>query len=122
MKKTKRITNDELLQRFKEITELSNSLDEMIALKVLKREYKHSNFYAITHKSIEQAYYLYKIENTINFTTLLDNIQKAINGLDADSFNKMLDEANTKTHKDIDDYQKEFEDSGLKDVLKNLKK
>ena len=59
---------------------------------------------------------------TINFTTLLDNIQKAINGLDADSFNKMLDEANTKTHKDIDDYQKEFEDSGLKDILKNLKK
>ena len=118
----KMLTNEEIIAKLSTILDKTNLCDQIEELKIFEPEYKNSAFYKVTHKKIEELFFLYKIQSLLTFDSLLKNLQSMINGIDADSFNKMLDEANAKTNGDIKNYEKEFKDSGILDLLKNSKK
>ena len=81
------MNNALLLQKFKDIIELANPFDQFCALKQLKKEYKHSDFYKNTKLNIYKAYELFCKTQYVGLITTLkellteERLSEFINGV-----------------------------------------
>ena len=67
------MTNQELVQLFREINKHENCFDREIALKQAKKRYKKSQFYKQTHYSIQRAYLIFNFNGLHTLSTLLNS-------------------------------------------------
>ena len=67
------MNNQELFNKFTEISKTSNSLDLYCELKKMERQYKKSSFYKQTKLSIINAYKVFTMDGLIKINNLLHN-------------------------------------------------
>lgn len=94
------MNNIELELKFKEILSKSNTLDSMIELKKIKKEYKKSDFYKETKLPINKAFKLYnsikvaaiieKIKYYTVTTNIIDELNFILENIDEEQINAIL--------------------------------
>ena len=116
------MNNIELEAQFKVISQLNNSLDAIVELKKLNKEYKKSDFYKITKMSIYDAYkaslnfklskIIMRIHSFSNVEDLSLFINELINNIDEDTLNIFLEKlSNVLSMSEIEKYSKQLGDS-----------
>lgn len=65
------MTNNELYQKFKEISQLETSLDIACELKNFNKAYKKSDFYKQTKMPIQEAYKIYLSDTWVQFSRII---------------------------------------------------
>ena len=116
------MNNIELEAQFKVISQLNNSLDAIVELKKLNKEYKKSDFYKMTKMSIYDAYkaslnfklskIIMRIHSFSNVEDLSLFINELINNIDEDTLNIFLEKlSNVLSMSEIEKYSKQLEDS-----------
>lgn len=116
------MNNIELEAQFKVISQLNNSLDAIVELKKLNKEYKKSYFYKMTKMSIYDAYkaslnfklskIIMRIHSFSNVEDLSLFINELINNIDEDTLNIFLEKlSNVLSMSEIEKYSKQLENS-----------
>lgn len=116
------MNNIELEAQFKVISQLNNSLDAIVELKKLNKEYKKSDFYKMTKMSIYDAYkaslnfklskIIMRIHSFSNVEDLSLFINELINNIDEDTLNIFLEKlSNVLSMSEIEKYSKQLENS-----------
>lgn len=86
------MNNIELENKIKEIINIENYFDMMIAVNDFEKEYKTSDFYKITKKSLLEVIKEVKVFYTLQFKDIGKKLQKIINELDLNKINELLDQ------------------------------
>ena len=85
--------NVELEQKVKEILNITNFFDMLLAAKEFEKDYKTSDFYKITKMSLMEIIKDAKVFYGINAENIKNKLQTMINGLDLNSLNTLFDQA-----------------------------
>lgn len=93
--------NNELLLKLKQIDNITNELDRIIALRKFDKEYKKTKFYKATRMSLKQlqATLIYfklqkfadDVVNKLSIDNLSDTINDVLEGIDTGALNKFFD-------------------------------
>lgn len=86
------MNNQELETKVKELLEIENFFDMIIAVKDFEKEYKGSDFYKITKMPLMEVIKNSKMWYVINFKEITSNIQKMINNLDMSKMNDIINQ------------------------------
>lgn len=116
------MNNIELEAKFKTISQINNSLDAIIELNKLKKEYKKSDFYKITKLSIFKAYKMSlefrlayiidKVHSISNMEDLAIRINELIDNIDEDTLNSFAEKlSNIMSISQLEEYNKKLGDS-----------
>ena len=84
--------NVELEQKVKEILNITNFFDMLLAAKEFEKDYKTSDFYKITKMSLMEIIKDAKVFYGINAENIKSKLQNIINGLDLNSLNTLFDQ------------------------------
>ena len=116
------MNNIELEAQFKVISQLNNSLDAIVELKKLNKEYKKSDFYKMTKMSIYDAYkvslnfklsrIIIKLHSLSNVEDLSIFINELINNIDEDTLNLFFEKiSNILSISELEKYNKQLGES-----------
>lgn len=86
------MNNQELELKIKEIIEIPNMFDMIIAAKDFEKDYKTSDFYKITKMSLMEIIKDAKVFYGINAENIKNKLQTMINGLDLNGLNTLFDQ------------------------------
>lgn len=86
------MNNQELETKVKELLDIENFFDMIIAVKEFEKEYKGSDFYKTTKIPLLDVIKNTKIWYGINFKTITAQIQKMINSLDMSHLNTLINQ------------------------------
>lgn len=86
------MNNQELELKIKEIINMPNMFDMIIAAQNFEKEYKQSDFYKATKMPLKEIIKTAKLYYTISYNNILEKIQSLINDLDFNKFNDLLDQ------------------------------
>ena len=86
------MNNQELELKIKEIVNMPNMFDMIIAAQNFEKEYKQSDFYKTTKMPLKEIIKTSKLYYTIYCNNILEKIQSLINDLDFNKFNDLLDQ------------------------------
>ena len=86
------MNNQELELKIKEIVNIPNMFDMIIAAQNFEKEYKQSDFYKATKMNLKEIIKIAKLYYTISYNNILEKIQSLINDLDFNKFNDLLDQ------------------------------
>jgi deoxyribose-phosphate aldolase len=86
------MNNNELEIKIKEIINTSNYFDMVIKAGEFESEYKKSNFYKITKKSLAEVIKESKLFYTMNWESIVSGIQNIIDNLDAKKVMEVINE------------------------------
>ena len=113
--------NVELEQKIKEILNITNFFDMLLAAKEFEKDYKTSDFYKITKIPLMEVLKEVKNFYTFSVDAIVEKIQTVVNNLDLTKLNSLFDEMgnlfqkeNTETMKILDEL-KDFKDVIKKD-------
>lgn len=84
--------NIELEQKVKEILNITNFFDMLLAAKEFEKDYKTSDFYKMTKMSLMEIIKDAKVFYGINAENIKSKLQNMINGLDLNSLNTLFDQ------------------------------
>ena len=84
--------NVELEQKVKEILNITNFFDMLLAAKEFEKDYKTSDFYKMTKMSLMEIIKDAKVFYGINAENIKSKLQNMINGLDLNSLNTLFDQ------------------------------
>ena len=104
--------NVELEQKVKEILNITNFFDMLLAAKEFEKDYKTSDFYKITKIPLMEVLKEVKNFYTFSIDAIVEKIQTAVNNLDLTKLNSLFDEMGNL-------FQKENQETI--DMLDNLK-
>ena len=104
--------NIELEQKVKEILNITNFFDMLLAAKEFEKDYKTSDFYKMTKIPIMEILKEIKSFYTFSIDAVVEKIQTAVNNLDLTKLNSLFDEMGKL-------FQKENQET--MDMLDNLK-
>ena len=76
------MNNEKLQQKLEEISLKTNYLDQILALKMLNKEYKKSQFYKQTRIPLNRLYHDFLIGRFTSLQNVIAFFQEAINHLD----------------------------------------
>ncbi len=112
--------NTELEKRIKEIIDMGNMFDMIIAAKDFEKEYKTSDFYKETKMSLMEVIKDAKMFYLVDTATLKNKIQNTIDGLNIDHLNDLFDKIGGIYAKENNDTLQMLEGlSDFKDIVKN---
>lgn len=86
------MNNQELELKVKELLEIENFFDMIIAVKDFEKEYKYSDFFKATKMPLIDVIKNAKIWYLTNLSFVGDKIQNIINNLDFNKINELLDQ------------------------------
>ena len=86
------MNNQELELKIKEIIEMPNMFDMIIAAKDFEKDYKTSDFYKVTKMSLMEVIKDAKMYYSFSYNGILEKIQSLINDLDFNKVNDLLDQ------------------------------
>lgn len=86
------MNNQELEQKIKEIINIENMFDMIVAAKKFEPEYKNSDFYKVTKMNFHQMIKDAKVYYLMQPNTLKQYLQDTINGLDMSHLNQLFDQ------------------------------
>ena len=104
--------NVELEQKIKEILNITNFFDMLLAAKEFEKDYKTSDFYKITKIPLMEVLKEVKSFYAFSVDAVVEKIQTAINNLDLTKLNSLFDEMGNL-------FQKENQETA--DMLNSLK-
>ena len=104
--------NVELEQKVKEILNITNFFDMLLAAKEFEKDYKTSDFYKITKIPLMEILKEIKSFYTFSIDAVVEKIQTAVNNLDLTKLNNLFDEMGNL-------FQKENQETA--DMLNSLK-
>ena len=104
--------NVELEQKVKEILNITNFFDMLLAAKEFEKDYKTSDFYKITKIPLMEVLKEIKGFYTFSVDAIVEKIQTAVNNLDLTKLNSLFDEMGNL-------FQKENQETA--DMLNSLK-
>ena len=84
--------NVELEQKVKEILNITNFFDMLLAAKEFEKDYKTSDFYKMTKMSLMEIIKDAKVFYGINAENIKSKLQNMINGLDLNNLNTLFDQ------------------------------
>ena len=84
--------NIELEQKVKEILNITNFFDMLLAAKEFEKDYKASDFYKMTKIPLMEVLKEVKSFYTFSVDTIVEKIQTAVNNLDLTKLNSLFDE------------------------------
>lgn len=84
------MTNAELEKKLKELSIKDNFLDVVLECRKFEPEYKKTDFYKTTKRSLSDLLKQYKLWSFTNFENLGDRIQELIDSLNFDNVSKIL--------------------------------
>ena len=117
------MTNEELLTFLQAAMNEKNILNRLLMMKRFEKKYHKSSFFKATHISLKELVFTYRLEQLLSGSALLENIQEAINNLDADKITAMFDKINESTLSTIRAGANEIDRSNLSELfLKGKKK
>ena len=109
----------ELEQKVKEILNITNFFDMLLAAREFEKDYKTSDFYKMTKIPLMEVLKEAKSFYTFSIDTIVEKIQTAINNLDLTKLNSLFDEMGNLFQKENTETMKilgELKD--FKDVIK----
>lgn len=86
------MNNIELENKIKEIINIENYFDMIIAINNFEKDYKQTDFYKTTKKSLSDVIKEAKLHYALQFTDIKNKIQNVINDLNLDKINELLDQ------------------------------
>lgn len=86
------MNNQELELKIKEIIEMPNMFDMIIAAKDFEKDYKTSDFYKVTKISLMEVIKDAKMYYLFSYNGILEKIQSLINDLDFNKVNSLLEQ------------------------------
>lgn len=86
------MNNQELELKVKELLEIENFFDMIIAVKDFEKEYKGSDFFKATKMPLADVIKNAKMWYLTNLSSIGDKIQDIINDLDFNKVNELLDQ------------------------------
>ena len=86
------MNNQELELKIKEIINIPNMFDMIIAAQNFEKEYRKSDFYKITKMPLNEVIKNAKVYYTLSYQGILEKIQSLINDLDFNKVNDLLDQ------------------------------
>ena len=111
--------NVELEQKVKEILNITNFFDMLLAAKEFEKDYKTSDFYKITKIPLMEVLKEVKSFYTFSVDAVVEKIQTVVNNLDLTKLNSLFDEMGNLFQKENAETMKilgELKD--FKDVIK----
>ena len=111
--------NVELEQKVKEILNITNFFDMLLAAKEFEKDYKTSDFYKITKIPLMEVLKEVKSFYTFSVDAVVEKIQTVVNNLDLTKLNSLFDEMGNLFQKENQETMKilgELKD--FKDVIK----
>ena len=111
--------NVELEQKIKEILNITNFFDMLLAAKEFEKDYKTSDFYKITKIPLMEVLKEVKSFYTFSVDAVIEKIQTVVNNLDLTKLNSLFDEMGNLFQKENQETMKilgELKD--FKDVIK----
>ena len=111
--------NIELEQKVKEILNITNFFDMLLAAKEFEKDYKTSDFYKITKIPLMEVLKEVKSFYTFSVDAVVEKIQTVVNNLDLTKLNSLFDEMGNLFQKENQETMKilgELKD--FKDVIK----
>lgn len=107
------MNNIELEAKIKEIINIENYFDMVIAMKNFEKDYKNTEFYKVTKQPLEVVIKNAKIHYTLQFTNIKKNIQDFVNNFDMSSLENLMNQISTtfgQENADILSVLKDFKD------------
>ena len=86
------MNNQELELKVKELLEIENFFDMIIAVKDFEKEYKSSDFFKTTKMPLADVIKNAKMWYLTNMSAVGDNLQRVINDLDFNKINELLEQ------------------------------
>jgi uncharacterized protein YktA (UPF0223 family) len=114
------MNNIELEQHIKEIIDMGNMFDMIIAAKNFDKDYKTSDFYKTTKMPLMEIIKDAKIFYFIDTSVIKDKLQNIINNIDMSHLNELFDQVgNIYAQENADTMQMLNGLSDFKDIIKN---
>lgn len=89
------MNNQELELKVKELLEIENFFDMIIAVKEFEKEYKNSDFFKATKMPLTDVIKNAKVWYVVNFNGIVRTIQELINDLDLSRIEALLNQLST---------------------------
>ena len=86
------MNNQELELKIKEIINIPNIFDMIIAAQNFEKEYKQSDFYKATKMPLKEIIKTAKLYYIFSYQNMIERIQSLINDLDFNKVNSLLDQ------------------------------
>lgn len=86
------MNNQELELKVKELLNINNFFDMIIAVKEFEKEYKNSDFFKATKMPLIDVIKNSKVWYSINLDVIANNIQRVINNLDLSKLNQIIEQ------------------------------
>lgn len=86
------MNNQELELKVKELLNISNFFDMIIAVKEFEKEYKNSEFFKATKMPLMDVIKNAKVWYSINLDVIVNNIQRVIDNLDLSKLNQIIEQ------------------------------
>ena len=86
------MNNQELELKIKEIINMPNMFDMIIAAQNFEKEYKQSDFYRATKIALKEIIKNAKLYYIFSYQNMIERIQSLINDLDFNKVNSLLDQ------------------------------
>ena len=86
------MNNQELELKIKEIINIPNMFDMIIAAQNFEKEYKQSGFYKTTKMPLKEVIKNAKLYYIFSYQNMIERIQSLINDLDFNKVNSLLDQ------------------------------
>ena len=122
------MNNEELKTRFSELLGKDNCLDMIEGIFDFEKEYKTSEFYKHTKMPIFDTIKYFKIWNLLNLKDVQKTLQDFIDGLDFKKLINLMEQLgsvfaqeNSDIMSEIQSFRDTYSDTGLKDIVNNLK-
>ncbi len=113
------MNNVELEQKVKEILNITNFFDMLLAAKEFEKDYKTSDFYKITKIPLMEVLKEIKSFYAFSIDAIVEKIQTAINNLDLTKLNSLFDEMGNLFQKENQETMDMLSDlKDFKDIIK----
>lgn len=86
------MNNQELELKVKELLNINNFFDMIVAVKEFEKEYKNSDFFKATKMPLMDVIKNAKVWYSINLDVIVNNIQKVIDNLDLSKLNNIIEQ------------------------------
>ena len=86
------MNNQELELKIKEIINMPNMFDMIIAAQNFEKEYKQSDFYKATKMPLKEIIKIAKTYYIFSYQNMIERMQSLINDLDFNKVNSLLDQ------------------------------
>lgn len=112
--------NIELEQHIKEIIDMGNMFDMIIAAKNFEKDYKTSDFYKATKMPLAEVIKDAKVFYLVDASAIKDKLQKIIDGIDMSHLNGLFDQVGKVYAQENADTMQMLDGlSDFKDIIKN---